>query len=96
MADDSEYSKTIYLMLTSNGNISLEKIIQDGSFEPLELDPEIELAPISIQELIRISTTNILKYPDEEATSELEDILSHFETGADIIKSAIKKRDSKT
>lgn len=96
MADDRKYSKTVYLMLTSDGRVSLEKIIQDGSFEPLELDPEIELAPISIQDLIRISTTNILKYPDEEDTSELEDILSHFETGADIIKSAIKKRDSKT
>ncbi len=96
MADDNQYSKTVYLMLTSDGRIWLEKIIQDGSLEPLELDPEIEIAPISIQELIRISTTNILNHPDEEDATELEDILSHFETGADIIKSAIKKRDSKT
>jgi len=94
MADPRGYTKKIHLMLLPNGNLALETVIQDGSFEPQELDPEIELDPISVQELLRILTTSIVTQPDEETETELEDILEHFETGVGMINDAIKKRNS--
>jgi len=81
-------------MLLPSGKIALETVIQDGSFEPQELDPDITLAPISVQELLRILTTSIVKNPDADTPSELEDILEHFEVSAQMIKDAIKARDS--
>jgi len=94
MADDRGYTKTIHLMLLPSGNLALETVIQDGSFEPRELDPDIKLDPISVQELLRILTTSIVKHPDEDSETELEDILKHFEVSVAMIKEAIKERDS--
>jgi len=93
MADTRGYTKKIHLMLLPSGKLALETVIQDGSFEPQEVDPEIELDPISVQELLRILTTSIVTQPDEDTQTELEDILEHFQTSVGMIKEAIKKRD---
>jgi len=93
MADESRYTKKIHLMLLPNGQLALDTVFQDGSFEPLELDPEINLDPVTVQDLLRVLTDSLDTQADQDAPLELESILSHFELSVGLIKDAIKKRD---
>lgn len=96
MAGDEQYSKKIYLMLSADGRINLDEIYQGGACDLPALDPDIELPPISLHKLAKILTKRILDYPDETDANELETVLGQFDECRDIIKTAIKKRDSKT
>jgi len=95
VADDKVFSKTIYLMLSASGGISLDEVYYLlGSDEP-DLDPDIDLPSITIQELAENAISRIEKFPDEEDRGELERLLCSLNSCSDLVSEAIKRRDSK-
>ncbi len=95
MVSQADYSQTLYLSLLPSGGITLDKDYCEAGTDTPALDPDIVLAPISMLQLTQIAADTILKLPDQNDPNELENLLASIDKCLEMVKSAIKKRESK-
>lgn len=90
MTDGKEFTKKLFLELHSNGIITLAKdYLWDGCDTP-EIDPEIDLTPVSIKKLTQILSDLYLNQPEKEDINQLKQLLVELNGSADIIASTIQ------
>ncbi len=95
MAESKDYTKKLFLQLQSDGKISLaEDYLWDGCDTP-EIDPEIKLAPVSIQKLAQLLSDLYLDHPEKEDVERLKKALAEINASRNIIENALKTIEAK-
>ena len=96
MSTDQDPINKIFLLLQSNGCIVLDKeYLWDGCDTP-ELDPSIELPPISIRKLAELCSARNLDWPERAEAEKLKVLLNELNESAALIEDTIKKIEAKT
>lgn len=91
MSTEQDRINRIFLLLQSNGYLVLDKdYLWDGCDTP-ELDPSIEMPPISIRKLAELVRSRNLDWPELGEAEKLKDLLSELKACADIIEGTIKQ-----
>ena len=94
--DNKKPINKIFLTLQSNGYLVLDKdYLWDGCDTP-ELDPSIEMPPVSIRKLTELCRTRNLEWPDKGEAKKLETLLQELKDSAAIIQDTIKQIETKT
>ena len=96
MPTDKDRIDKIYLMLQSNGHIVLDKDhLWDGCDTP-ELDPSIEMPPVSIRKLTELCRARNLEWPEKEQAEKLKALLMELNDSAKIVEDTIRQIEAKT
>lgn len=96
MATDQKSTNKIFLLLQSNGYIVLDKDhLLDGCDTP-ELDPSIEMSPVSIRKLIEHLRDRKLEWPDKDDAKNLKTLLAELRASTNIIEETIQLLKAKT
>ena len=91
MLIDQERANKIFLLLQSNGYLVLDKdYLWDGCDTP-ELDPSIEMPPITIRKLAELVRSRNLELPEKGEAEKLKILLKELRDSADIIEDTISK-----
>ena len=95
MAQDTKYTKKLFLQLQSNGAISLAtEYMWDGCDTP-EIDPEIELAPVPLQKLAQLLSNLYLATAEKGDAKVLKKTLHEINASGVIIENAIKEIEAR-
>lgn len=95
MSTEQNPINKIFLLLQSNGFIVLDKeYLWDGCDTP-ELDPSIEMPPISIRQLAKLCSSRNLDWPERDEAKKLKILLKELLDSADIIADTIMRIESK-
>ena len=85
----------IFLLLQNSGELILDKeYLWDGCDTP-ELDPSIELPPISIPKLAQLVRSRNLDWPELGEAEKLKILLKELRDSADIIEDTIAQIKAK-
>ncbi len=85
----------IFLLLQNSGELILDKeYLWDGCDTP-ELDPSIELPPISIRKLAQLVRSRNLDWPELGEAEKLKILLKELRDSADIIEDTIAQIKAK-
>ena len=80
----------IFLRLQSDGSFVLDKeYLWDGCDTP-ELDPTIEMPPITIRKLAELVRSRNLGWPEFGEAEKLKSLLAELKASAEIIEDTIK------
>jgi len=91
MPEGQKPPNKIFLMLQSNGYLVLDRDrLWDGCDTP-ELDPTIEMSPISIQDLVEAVRDRNLEFMDEAQTDNLKSLHKQLISSANIIDDTVRK-----
>lgn len=90
MTDEKTYTKKIFLRLQTNGYITIDDdYLWDGCDTP-EIDPDIELKPVSLVKLAQL-TSNLYADDNEfEDIERLETLLTELNTSREIIEQRLQ------
>lgn len=89
MSTEPERISKIFLPLQSNGYIVMDKdYLWDGCHTP-ELDPSIDLPPITIRKLVELVRSRNLEWPEKGEAEKLKTLLQELLDSADIIEDTI-------
>lgn len=89
MPKEQDHSNKIFLLLQSNGYLVLDKeYLWDGCDTP-ELDPSIEMPPISIKKLAELVRSRNVDWPELGEAEKLKTLLAELKDSADIIEDTI-------
>lgn len=95
MAQDTKYTKKLFLHLQSDGRIALDtEYMWDGCDTP-EIDPEIELTPVPLQKLAELLSKLYLATAEKGDAGILRKTLSEINASGTIIENAIKEIEAK-
>lgn len=95
MADDTKYTKKLFLRLRSDGFIEIDDdYFWDGCDTP-EIDPEIELTPVALSKLAQLTADLNLCEVEKADIERLKKLLAELKTSSDIINAAINKIEAK-
>jgi len=96
LPNDQDPINKIFLLLQSNGYIVLDKEhLWDGCDTP-ELDPSIEMAPVSIRKLAQLCRARNLEWSGQAEADKLKTLVTELRDSADIIEETIKQIEAKT
>jgi len=90
MGEDKKYTKKLFLRLQTNGYIAIDDdYLWDGCDTP-EIDPEIELTPVSLLKLTQL-ISNLYSEDNEVEDIELfEKLLAEMNASTEVIKDRLK------
>jgi len=90
MTDSQEFTKKLFLRLNSNGSIELDRdYLWDGCDTP-EIDPGIELTPVSILKLTKLLADLYLNEPEQADIARLELLLKQIKASGEVVEKTIK------
>lgn len=90
MAEDKKYTKKLFLRLQTNGYIAIDDdYLWDGCDTP-EIDPEIELTPVSLLKLTQLLSNLYSDDNEIEDIERFEKLLAEVNASADVIEQRIK------
>lgn len=96
MSTDQNPINKIFLLLQSNGHLVLDKEhLWDGCDTP-ELDPSIEMPPVSIRKLTELCRARNLEWPEKEQAEKLKTLLKELTDSAKIVEDTIKQIEAKS
>ena len=96
MPKDPDTINKIFLLLQSNGYIVLDKDhLWDGCDTP-QLDPSIEMPPVSIRKLAELCRDRNLEWSEQAEADKLKVLLNELKDSATIIADTIKQIEAKT
>lgn len=94
MPKEQDRVNKIFLLLQSNGYLVLDKeYLWDGCDTP-ELDPSIDMPPISIRKLAQLVRSRNLDWPELGEAEKLKTLLTELRVSAEIIEDTISKIES--
>jgi len=94
--DNKKPINKIFLTLQSNGYLVLDKdYLWDGCDTP-ELDPSIEMTPVSIRKLAELKRSRDLDWFETDTADTLKILRDELKASADIIEATIKEIESKS
>lgn len=94
MPKEQDRVNKIFLLLQSNGHLVLDKeYLWDGCDTP-ELDPSIDMPPISIRKLAQLVRSRNLDWPELGEAEKLKTLLTELRVSAEIIEDTISKIES--
>jgi hypothetical protein len=89
MAEDKKYTKKLFLRLQTNGYIVIDDdYLWDGCDTP-EIDPEIELTPVSLLKLTQLISDLYSDDNEIEDIERFEKLLAEMNASADVIEQRI-------
>lgn len=92
---DQDPINKIFLLLQSNGNLVLDKeYLWDGCDTP-ELDPSIDMPPISIRKLAELVRSRNVDWPELGEAKKLQILLTELKDSAGIIEDTIAQIKAK-
>jgi len=96
MPKEQDPINKIFLLLQTNGYIVLDKDhLWDGCDTP-ELDPSIEMSPVSIRKLCELVCSRNLEWPETKDADRLNILLDELKASAVIVEDTIQKINAKT
>ena len=95
MSTEQDRINKIFLLLQSNGEILLDKDHPWDDCDTPELDPSIELPPVSIRKLSELVRSRNLEWPELGEAEKLKTLLKELRDSADIIEDTIAQIKAK-
>lgn len=90
MAEDKEYTKKLFLRLQTNGYITIDDdYFWDGCDTP-QIDPEIELTPVSLLKLTQLISNLYSEDNEIEDIERFEKLLAEINASAAVIEDRLK------
>ena len=94
MADDKDYTKKLFLRLQANGYIIIDDdYLWDGCDTP-EIDPEIELTPVSLKKLTQLLADLYSEDRERDDIERFKKLLEEFDESRKIISGLLNSLEA--